>query len=146
MGRATSRPLQAARLCESPFFIRVCASESVPRSAISLVQRGQERRRTTLGYGRVGTRVHVGALERPEHAGVFVGQRHDDEIPRLLLPQHGDPPPNGVHAAWRPAEEALRPADQYPPEREVPAFADVYRSPRSFVDRANTSGICLNQN
>jgi len=61
----------------------------------------------------------------PDDAGIFVGQRHRDQIPRLLLPQRGDPPPNGVRAAWRPAEEALRPTDQNPPERGVPAFADA---------------------
>lgn len=99
MGRATSRTLQASRLGESPFFIRVCASESVPHSAISLVQRIQKRSRTTLGYGRVGTIVHVVAQEMPDHAGIFVGQRHRDQIPRLLLPQSGDPPPDGVRTA-----------------------------------------------
>ena len=78
-----------------------------------------------LGSGRVGTIVHVVAQERPEHAGICVGQRHRDQIPRLLLPQGSDPPPEGVRAAWRPAEDALRAADKSPPEIRVPALADA---------------------
>src|SRR5581483_2495587 len=61
----------------------------------------------------------------PDHAGILVGQRHRDHIPWLLLPQRGDPPPDGVRAPGRPAEDALRAADQNPSEVRVPALADA---------------------